>query len=106
MIQSLPDKKKRSPNAIVIVPTREIALQVADVFRKLIAGTGLRVVSLYKNPSVHVSLKNGQLKTKAKGQVGNIRQIAKLKKGCNIIVSTIGQLLYVMKMGAIKTSFD
>ena len=41
----------RQPNAIIIVPNRETTLQVADVIRRLLAGTKLRVVAIYANPT-------------------------------------------------------
>jgi superfamily II DNA/RNA helicase len=60
------------PSALVLVPTRELALQVADEFEKLVAANGLRVAAVYGGAPVHKQ--------------------AKRAKGAHILVATPGRL--------------
>jgi ATP-dependent RNA helicase DeaD len=60
------------PRAIVVTPTRELALQIADVFTKL--DTGLRLAILY-------------------GGVGYATQTAALKAGADVLIGTPGRIL-------------
>ena len=43
------DGYQRRPNAVVLVPTRELAIQVNDQVNKLLKGTHFKCVALYKN---------------------------------------------------------
>jgi len=63
----------RSANALVVSPTRELALQIAEVAQPLAQAAGLSVVSVY-------------------GGVPIDRQIRELKKGADIIIGTPGRL--------------
>ena len=47
---TIPDSKTRKPQALVLVPTREIANQVKDVIKGLLKGSGLVVAAVYSNP--------------------------------------------------------
>lgn len=62
------------PRALVLVPTRELALQVATAFRTYGKHSGLRVVTLY-------------------GGVAMDRQVRALKSPVDIVVATPGRLL-------------
>jgi ATP-dependent RNA helicase RhlE len=66
-----PDKK---PRALILVPTRELALQVEEQFFQFGSSSGLRTVTLY-------------------GGTGYDSQSRALKKGVDIIVATPGRLL-------------
>jgi len=67
--------EKRAPNRmLVLVPTRELCVQVEDVIRGLCKALKLRSVQVY-------------------GGVGLGPQSEKLKRGCDIIVATPGRLL-------------
>lgn len=69
------DIKQRRPQGLVLCPTRELALQVADAFRSYGRGmTGLRVVGIYGGADMRQQLKS-------------------LKDGAHIIVATPGRLL-------------
>ena len=48
--QTIPDSKIRKPQALVLVPTREIANQVKGVIKELLKGSGLAVAAVYSNP--------------------------------------------------------
>ena len=61
-------------NALILVPTRELAVQVEDEAAKLGKHTGLKFASFY-------------------GGVGYEKQVADLKKGCDIIIGTPGRVI-------------
>ena len=60
--------------ALVIVPTRELALQVRDEFERFGASSGIKAVTLY-------------------GGTGYSKQIRALHRGADVIVATPGRLL-------------
>ncbi|XQP83258.1 MAG: DEAD/DEAH box helicase [Candidatus Pollutiaquabacter aromativorans] len=62
------------PRALILVPTRELVIQVADWVKALGKNTDLRTVALY-------------------GGVGVKPQAAALEAGCDIIVATPGRLM-------------
>jgi len=70
------DADGAQPTALVLVPTRELALQVADEFEKLVAAKGLRVAVVYGGSPVY---KQGQA-----------------AKGAQIVVATPGRLQDLM----------
>ena len=59
---------------LVLVPTRELAVQVEEEAKALIANTRLKAFSFY-------------------GGVGYEKQIAAIKKGCDIMVATPGRVI-------------
>lgn len=61
-------------NALILVPTRELAVQVEDEAKKLGKYTGLKFASFY-------------------GGVGYEKQVADLKKGVDIIIGTPGRVI-------------
>lgn len=74
---------KGSVGAIVLVPTRELALQVAD-----------EIASLRPNPSFAVGVVYG-------GQSIN-EQIRRLRKGLDLVVGTPGRVLDLLRRGDLK----
>ena len=46
----LKDGYRRQPNALILVPTRELAIQVKEEAEKLLIGTKFKVAALYTNP--------------------------------------------------------
>ena len=60
--------------ALVLVPTRELALQVADQAMRIFADTGVRVAALY-------------------GGVGYKKQLDQLKEGAHLVIGTPGRIL-------------
>jgi superfamily II DNA/RNA helicase len=64
----------RKPTGLVLVPTRELAVQVAEVIRPLLAARGLRLVAVYGG-----------------AQMG--KQIAALEAGAEVVVATPGRLI-------------
>ncbi len=79
----LAEKKNRPNRMLVLVPTRELCVQVEDVIRGLCRALKLRSVQVY-------------------GGVGLGPQSDKLKRGCDIIVATPGRLLDHMARGAVR----
>ena len=76
---------RRSIRALVVAPTRELALQVETAIRTYGAYTDLRSVAVY-------------------GGVGLPPQIKKLRQGVDIVVATPGRLLDHMERGNIDLS--
>ncbi|MBU6347637.1 MAG: DEAD/DEAH box helicase [Actinomycetales bacterium] len=72
------DDVGRPPLALVIVPTRELAIQVADDLTKAAANLDLSILSVYGGKSYEP-------------------QIAALEKGVDVIVGTPGRLIDLMK---------
>ena len=66
--------RSRSPRGLVLVPTRELAEQVAEVLRPLGRSLGLLVTTVY-------------------GGVSIVRQIDRLQRGVDIVVATPGRLI-------------
>jgi len=73
----------RGPRALVLTPTRELALQVADSFRAY---------------GRHVALKSGVVF----GGVGQAPQVSVLARGVDILVATPGRLLDLHGQGHVK----
>jgi ATP-dependent RNA helicase DeaD len=69
-----PPSKKEVPRALVLVPTRELAMQVAEAVHKYAKKTALTVVPLY-------------------GGAPMDQQIRALRRGVNIVVATPGRAL-------------
>ncbi len=70
----------KEPRAIILVPTKELAVQIANYARKLAIYTDLRIVELY-------------------GGVGARSQIAQLVKGADVVVATPGRFMELYLKG-------
>src|SRR5919199_1174599 len=76
--------KRNGPiQALVLVPTRELAVQVTNEINKLAKYTGIRTVSIYGGQSINL-------------------QYDQLKRGVQIIVATPGRLIDHVKHGSIQ----
>jgi superfamily II DNA/RNA helicase len=62
------------PSGLVLLPTRELAVQVYEVIEPLAASLGIRVAAVYGGADIE-------------------RQIKKLRKGCEVIIATPGRLI-------------
>jgi len=80
---SLEEKKRPRPFALVLVPTRELAMQVAEAIHKYGKGLGASVLSVY----------GGQ----AYGP-----QIRAIERGVDVIVATPGRALDLIKRKTLK----
>ncbi len=78
------DLSRASPQALVLVPTRELAIQVAEAFQRYAAHLpGFHVLPIYGGQSYGPQLKG-------------------LKRGAHVIVGTPGRVMDHMKRGALK----
>ena len=74
LLARVPAGRSKRPKAVVLVPTRELALQVHDVLAPLAAAIGRRVVAVYGGAPME-------------------RQIKSLKAGADVVVATPGRLI-------------
>ena len=77
------ETKNRSPRALVLAPTRELAIQIADSIRLYGTYISFKQVTIF-------------------GGVGQTPQVAALRKGVDIIVATPGRLLDLVNQGVCK----
>ena len=86
MLSEVPHRKKRrSPRALVLVPTRELAAQVSEQMQNYGRRLSLRSTKIY-------------------GGVNIRAQIERLHRGIDIVVATPGRLLDHAERGTIKLS--
>jgi superfamily II DNA/RNA helicase len=84
LLQNTKKARSQRPAALVLVPTRELAVQVKEVLSKLVSGgRGLWIEAFY-------------------GGVPIDRQIRSLRKGVDILVATPGRLIDLLNRGAIS----
>jgi superfamily II DNA/RNA helicase len=72
----------KRPHALVLVPTRELALQVSEVLEPLAAARDLRVGTIYGGADIE-------------------RQVKLLSRGLDVIVATPGRLIDLSERGAV-----
>ncbi len=70
------------PRALVLVPTRELAVQVKDEIAKLAKGRKTRCIAVYGGKPIR-------------------QQITKLTKGCDIVVGTPGRVIDLLTRNAL-----
>ncbi len=73
------------PRALVLVPTRELAVQVSEVLETLAAEADLRVVAVYGGADIE-------------------RQVKKLRKGVDVIIATPGRLIDLGDRGELSVA--
>jgi len=74
IINQMLQEKNAGKKCLVLVPTRELAVQVEEEAKVLVADSGLKPFSVY-------------------GGVGYEKQIANLKKGVDILIGTPGRVI-------------
>jgi superfamily II DNA/RNA helicase len=74
LVERVAPAAPKRPTGLVLVPTRELAVQVTDVLRPLVAARDLRLVAVY-------------------GGAQMSKQIAALEAGAEIVVATPGRLI-------------
>ena len=77
--------ENRKPQALILCPTRELALQTTAVFKKLSQHKKMRTVSIYGGQSPHV-------------------QIQALRGGAQVVVGTPGRVKDLIGQNALKLS--
>ncbi|WP_025762115.1 DEAD/DEAH box helicase [Dyadobacter tibetensis] len=83
-LRQLQYSKDRLPQLIILVPTRELVVQVIEEVEKLSKYLTLQVVGIYGGGNIKV-------------------QMAELKSGADIIVATPGRLIDMAMNGTLKT---
>ncbi len=87
ILQSLFEKRKpagpRAARALVLAPTRELAIQIAESFRVYGRHLGLRLATVY-------------------GGVGQKPQVNALSRGVDILIATPGRLLDLLGQGHLR----
>jgi ATP-dependent RNA helicase RhlE len=78
-------KKNRKIRSLVLVPTRELAIQINEVFNSIGFNTGVKIFSLY-------------------GGVEQDKQIQTLKEGIDILITTPGRMFDLISQGYIDLS--
>jgi len=73
------------PRALVLVPTRELAVQVSEVFEPLAEAAGLQTVAVYGGADIE-------------------RQIKKLRRGVDVIIATPGRLIDLGDRGELSVA--
>ncbi|HUO85161.1 MAG TPA: DEAD/DEAH box helicase [Thermoanaerobaculia bacterium] len=76
-------QRRREARALVVTPTRELAVQIEENVRTYARGLDLRFITIY-------------------GGVGEQPQIAALRRGVDLIVATPGRLLDLMQQGHVR----
>jgi superfamily II DNA/RNA helicase len=74
LVERIPAASPKRPTGLVLVPTRELALQVTDVLRPLVEARSLRLVAVYGGAQMRA-------------------QISALEAGAEIVVATPGRLI-------------
>jgi superfamily II DNA/RNA helicase len=78
-------RREKAPRALVLVPTRELACQVADVIEPLGRAIGISVTTVYGGVSIG-------------------RQIDRVRRGVDIVVATPGRLIDLLDRRACTLS--
>lgn len=76
---------RKNVRCLVMVPTRELAQQIADVFSQIGKKTDVKILGLY-------------------GGVGQDKQIESLEKGIDVLVSTPGRMFDLISQGHLDVS--
>jgi ATP-dependent RNA helicase RhlE len=79
----LENMSTHEPRMVVLAPTRELAVQIADEARKLARFTNLRIATIYGGVSIN-------------------HQTEELRAGVDLLVATPGRLLDHMRRGNVK----
>ncbi len=81
------DPENRKPQALILCPTRELAVQVADEFKRIAKYMhGVRAVAIYGGEPIH-------------------RQISALSRGAQVVIGTPGRTIdHITKRKTLKTS--
>src|SRR5687768_10092579 len=88
-IAALPDAERKRPSAVVLVPTRELAMQVAEALHRYGKSLGANVLPIYGGQSLQ-------------------QQQRALRRGVDVVVATPGRILDHIRrrsidLGAVRT---
>ena len=85
LLQKTARAEPRRPRSLVLVPTRELALQVSDVLADLAPSVGLRVAAVYGGTSMDA-------------------QIRALRRGVDLLIATPGRLIDLGDRGELSVA--
>ncbi|HEY9803108.1 MAG TPA: DEAD/DEAH box helicase [Leptolyngbyaceae cyanobacterium] len=77
------DVNQKAVQALVLTPTRELAIQVHDAMAQFVGNSGLRALAIYGGQSID-------------------RQILQLKRGVQVVVGTPGRVIDLLERGCLK----
>lgn len=77
------DVNQRAVQAMVLAPTRELAIQVHDAITQFVGNEGLRILAIYGGQSIE-------------------RQMMQLKRGVHMVVGTPGRMIDLLDRGCLK----
>jgi len=77
------DVNKKAVQALVLTPTRELAIQVHDAICQFVGDSGLRLLAIYGGQSID-------------------RQMLQLKRGVHMVVGTPGRVIDLLERGNLK----
>jgi ATP-dependent RNA helicase DeaD len=77
------DVNQRAVQALVLTPTRELAIQVHDAIEQFVGNEGLRILAIYGGQSID-------------------RQMMQLKRGVHMVVGTPGRVIDLLDRGCLK----
>lgn len=77
------DANRAFPQALIVAPTRELALQITEEARKMAAGTDIRILAVYGGQDVE-------------------KQLRKLEGGRHLIIGTPGRLIDHLRRGTLE----
>jgi superfamily II DNA/RNA helicase len=80
-----PSTEPGHPRALVLVPTRELAVQVSEVLEPLAKEAGLKIAAVYGGADIE-------------------RQIKKLRRGVDVIIATPGRLIDLGDRGELSVA--
>ena len=83
VLQRLPAERGAAPDALVLVPTRELAVQVSEALHKYGRALGARVLPVYGGAPIG-------------------RQLRSLESGVDVVVATPGRALDLVQRGSLQ----
>ncbi len=83
MLQRTVGAKSGQPQGLVLVPTRELAMQVRDVLAPLAAARGLRLTAVFGGTPIE-------------------RQVKTFRRGTDIVIATPGRLIDLAQRGVVS----
>ena len=85
LVQRIADegRERRGPSGLILVPTRELAMQVAEAVHRYGRTNGISVVPIYGGQAI-------------------VSQLKALKRGADVIVGTPGRIMDHIKRGSLK----
>jgi ATP-dependent RNA helicase RhlE len=83
LAESLKKNKSKHIRCLVLEPTRELSIQITEVFQSIAKGTSLKILNVY-------------------GGVDQVPQITQLQSGVDILISTPGRMFDLIHQGYIQ----